>query len=118
MYVQRLKPVRLLVDLSTTLMHLSSNAFKFSSNITIISALAAAAPAVAATFLSFVVLATTDLYLPIHAFKLSSDALSFPSKLGIKALGGTQSEIVCPNIWTWETSTYHFFAIESFLNNW
>ena len=45
----------LLVDLSTTLLYLSSKAFKFSSsNITIISALAAPfAPAVAASFVSF-----------------------------------------------------------------
>ena len=45
----------LLVDLSTTLLYLSSKAFKFSSsNITIISVLAAPfAPAVAASFVSF-----------------------------------------------------------------
>ena len=101
------------------LVDLSFNAFKISSNITIISTSTAAfAPAVAASFLSFVVFAKTDLHLPSNAFTLSSDALNFPSKSGIEALGGTLSEIVCPNVWTWATSNRLFFAIKYFLKNW
>jgi hypothetical protein len=59
---------------------------------------AVSAPAVAASFLSFVALSTTDLYLPTITFNLTSNAMSYPSKSGTEASGGILSKIFFPNV--------------------